>query len=178
MGGRWSTPTSRICASGHRSDPLPVSSVLRDHAIRLNDTELNDESGFPAILEFLHTKVIAQATARMQKLVMAEIGSSAEHLALVTRAELEAARDPAAREAIIAELDRARVEAKELSARSALWQQVLNDGVADLSADADHDLRMRTARCSRITRPESIPVIRPRCGTNWVKNSRTRSPKV
>ena len=124
--------------------PLPVSSVLRDHAIRLNDTELNDESGFPAILEFLHTKVIAQATARMQKLVMAEIGSSAEHLALVTRAELEAARDPAAREAIIAELDRARVEAKELSARSALWQQVLNDGVADLSADADHDLRMRT----------------------------------
>ena len=33
---------------------------------------------------------------------------------------------------------------KELSARSALWQQVLNDSVADLSADADHDLRMRT----------------------------------
>ena len=40
----------------HRSDPLPVSSVLRDHAIRLNDTELNDESGFPAILEFLHAR--------------------------------------------------------------------------------------------------------------------------
>ena len=97
---------------GHRSDPLPVSSVLRDHAIRLNDTELNDESGFRPSWSSCNTKVIAQATARMQKLVMAEIGSSAEHLALVTRAELEAARDPAAREAIIAELDQTRVEAK------------------------------------------------------------------
>ena len=154
--------------------PLPVSSVLRDHAIRLNDTELNDESGFPAILEFLHTKVIAQATARMQKLVMAEIGSSAEHLApswkrpvirLRARRSSPNSTEPASRPRNCRRDRRCGSRCSTTAWPTCPQMPTTTCGCAP-------------ARCSRSTRPESIPVIRPRCGTNWVKNSRTRSPKV
>ncbi|MDY6809661.1 MAG: dynamin family protein [Actinomycetota bacterium] len=124
--------------------PLPVSSLLRSHAIRLDDRELNSESGFPGIIDFLDKEVLADASAEMQRFVMSEIRAIAEHLTLTIAPELATLRDPAAREGIVAELERARREAKELSARTALWQQVLADGVADLSAESDYDLRNRT----------------------------------
>ncbi|AZG44550.1 dynamin family protein [Gordonia insulae] len=127
-------------------DPLPVSSLLRSHAIRLDDRDLNEESGFPGILEFLETRVLAQASTTMRRLVMNEIRSVTDHLSLAVRPELETLKDPGAREAIVAELERARTEARELSSRTALWQQVLGDGIADLSAESDHDLRNRTRR--------------------------------
>ncbi len=37
----------------------PVSSVLRSHAIQMNDKELNEESNFPAIVKFLSEKVLS-----------------------------------------------------------------------------------------------------------------------
>jgi replication fork clamp-binding protein CrfC len=42
-----------------------------------------------------------------------------------------------------AELERRKTEAQEALQQTALWQQVLNDGIADLTADVDHDLRGR-----------------------------------
>lgn len=131
---------------GSTIEPLPVSSVLRDHAIRLEDRELNAESGFPGIIDFLQNQVLTQVNATMQRVVMGEISAATGHLGMGLRPQLETLRDPAAKEAILAELERARGEAKEMSARTALWQQVLGDGIADLSADSDHDLRSRTRR--------------------------------
>ncbi|WP_343287201.1 dynamin family protein [Gordonia sp. SID5947] len=131
---------------GIERDPLPVSSLLRSHAIRLNDRELNDESGFPGILDFLENRVLTQASTTMQRVVMNEIRSVTDHLSLAIRPELDTLKDPNARAAIVAELERARGEAKELSSRTALWQQVLGDGIADLSAESDHDLRYRTRK--------------------------------
>jgi replication fork clamp-binding protein CrfC len=121
----------------------PVSSTLRSHAIALDDKELNEESNFPAIVKFLSTQVLGRENDRVRDQVLAEVRSAAEHLAMTVEAELSAINDPGARDALNADLERRKEEAQEALQHTALWQQVLNDGIADLTADVDHDLRAR-----------------------------------
>jgi replication fork clamp-binding protein CrfC len=122
---------------------IPASSLLRSHAIQLNDKELNEESNFPAIVKFLSEKVLSRENDRIRDQILAEIRSSAEHLTLAADSELSALNDPEARDRLTQELERRKEEAQEALQQTALWQQVLNDGIADLSADVDHDLRGR-----------------------------------
>jgi replication fork clamp-binding protein CrfC len=122
---------------------IPASSLLRSHAIQLNDKELNEESNFPAIVKFLSEKVLSRENDRVRDQVVAEIRSAAEHLTLAAESELAALNDPESRDRLQAELERRKHEAQEALQQTALWQQVLNDGIADLTADVDHDLRGR-----------------------------------
>ena len=50
-----------------------------------------------------------------------------------------------------ADLERRKQEAQDALQQTALWQQVLNDGIADLTADVDHDLRGRFRAISQHT---------------------------
>ncbi|BBZ26391.1 isoniazid-inducible protein iniA [Mycolicibacterium madagascariense] len=122
---------------------VPVSSVLRSHAIQMNDQELNAESNFPAIVAFLGDRVLGRENDRIQDEVLAEVRSAAEHLTLTIETELASINDPEARDALNAELERRKQEAQDALQHTALWQQVLNDGIADLTADVDHDMRAR-----------------------------------
>ncbi|MGD9516915.1 isoniazid-induced dynamin-like GTPase IniA [Mycolicibacterium sp.] len=122
---------------------IPVSSTLRSHAVALNDKELNEESNFPAIVKFLSEEVLASQRGRVRDQVVGEIRSAAEHLRMSVQSELSALNDPTAREQLTADLERRKQEAQEALQHTALWQQVLNDGIADLTADVDHDLRHR-----------------------------------
>jgi replication fork clamp-binding protein CrfC len=122
---------------------IPASSLLRSHAIQLNDKELNEESNFPAIVKFLSEKVLSRENDRIRDQILAEIRSAAEHLTLAADSELSALNDPEARDRLTQELERRKEEAQEALQQTALWQQVLNDGIADLTADVDHDLRGR-----------------------------------
>jgi hypothetical protein len=122
---------------------IPASSLLRSHAIQLNDKELNEESNFPAIVKFLSDKVLSRENDRAHDQVVAELRSAAEHLTLSVDSELSALNDPEAREALTADLERRKQDAQDALQQTALWQQVLNDGIADLTGDVDHDLRSR-----------------------------------
>ncbi|SEH51031.1 Dynamin family protein [Mycolicibacterium rutilum] len=122
---------------------IPASSLLRSHAIALNDKELNEESNFPAIVKFLSEEVLARQNDRIRDHVVSEIHSAAEHLTLKVSAELSALNDPATRDRLKEDLERRKQEAQDALQQTALWQQVLNDGIADLTADVDHDLRGR-----------------------------------
>ena len=122
---------------------IPASSLLRSHAIQLNDKELNEESNFPAIVKFLSEKVLSRENDRVRDQVLAEIRSAAEHLTFAADSELSAVNDPDARDRLKAELEQRKQEAQDALQQTALWQQVLNDGIADLTADVDHDLRGR-----------------------------------
>ena len=121
----------------------PVSSVLRSHAIAMNDKELNEESNFPAIVKFLSEKVLSRENDRIRDQVLAEVRSAAEHLTMTVETELASINDPEARDALNADLERRKQEAQDALQQTALWQQVLNDGISDLTADVDHDLRAR-----------------------------------
>ncbi len=122
---------------------IPVSSLLRSHAIQSNDKELNEESNFPAIVKFLSEKVLSRENDRVRDHVVNEIRSAAEHLRLAVDAELAALSDPDEIGRLTADLERRKQEAQDALQQTALWQQVLNDGIADLTADVDHDLRAR-----------------------------------
>src|SRR5258707_9773340 len=129
--------------AGLSTPMIPASSLLRSHAIQLNDKERNEESNFPAIVKFLSEKVLSRENDRVRDQVLAEVRSAAEHLTLAVTSELSAINDPEARDRLTADLERRKQEAMDALAQTALWQQVLNDGIADLTADVDHDLRGR-----------------------------------
>jgi len=122
---------------------IPASSLLRSHAITLNDAELNEESNFPAVVKYLSEKVLSRENDRVRDYVLGEIRSAAEHLRLSVTSELSALADPDEIRRLTEDLERRKQEAQDALQQTALWQQVLNDGIADLTADVDHDLRAR-----------------------------------
>ena len=122
---------------------LPVSSLLRSHAVTLNDNELNEESNFPGIVKFLSEKVLSRETDRVRDQVLVEIRSAAEHLAMSAGSELAVANDPGLRDRLADDLEQRKREALDALEQTALWQQVLNDGFTDLTTDVDHDMRAR-----------------------------------
>ncbi|OAN39235.1 isoniazid-induced dynamin-like GTPase IniA [Mycolicibacterium iranicum] len=129
--------------AGFTAPLVPVSSTLRSHAVQLNDKELDEESNFPAIVKFLSDEVLKRQQDRLRDHVVGEIRSSAEHLKLAVDSELAALNDPHTRDRLTADLERRKQEAQDALQHTALWQQVLNDGIADLTSDVDHDLRQR-----------------------------------
>lgn len=122
---------------------IPVSSLLRSHAVSTNDKELNEESNYPELVSFLSGKVLSRENDRVRDHVLDEIRSAAEHLNLAVGSELSALTDPVQARRLTAELERRKEEAQDALQQTALWQQILNDGIADLTADVDHDLRAR-----------------------------------
>ncbi len=122
---------------------IPASSLLRSAAVAAEDKELNAESNFPAIVSFLSEKVLGRENDRIRDQVVDEIGAAAEHLTLMVQSELAAINDPDDIRRLTEDLERRKQEASDALQQTALWQQVLNDGIADLTADVDHDLRAR-----------------------------------
>ncbi|WP_372440573.1 dynamin family protein [Nocardia acididurans] len=122
---------------------IPVSALLRTHAMRLQDEQLGRESGFGLVFQFLREQVVARDQAEVARTVALDISSAAEHLALALGSELVALRDPERGAAAIRELRAAKTAAEQLHRRTAVWQQTLGDGVTDLAGDVDHDLRNR-----------------------------------
>lgn len=129
--------------AGLTTPMIAASSTLRSHAVQLNDKELNEESNFPAIVKFLSENVLSRQNDRVRDQVVGEVRAAAEHLKMAVESELSSFTDPQARENLTADLERRKQEAQEALQHTALWQQVLSDGIADLTADVDHDLRNR-----------------------------------
>ncbi|MBO0854082.1 MAG: dynamin family protein [Nocardia sp.] len=121
---------------------VPVSSLVRAHAVRRQDLRLARESGFGPLFEFLREQVVARDEAAAQRTVALDIHAAAEHLALALSSELVARRDPE-RAAAIEELRTAGARAEDLHRRTAPWQRTLGDGITDLAGEIDHDLRER-----------------------------------
>jgi hypothetical protein len=140
---------------GHLSEvspdiPLfPVSSELRLQAARLQDTELNEESGFPALIAHLRNDIVGGAARIQRRSVGHDILSVTEHLGLALHSELGALENPEGTPRMIAGLKAAKEDADALRKRSARWQITLNDGIGDLIADMEYDLKDRLRRIQR-----------------------------
>ncbi|MFE7796808.1 dynamin family protein [Nocardia sp. NPDC057440] len=143
---------------------IPVSALLRSHAMRLQDQQLGIESGFGLLYQFLREQVVARDVAATRLAVARDIHSAAEHLALALGSELVALRDPEQGAAAVRELQSARTAAEDLHRRTAAWQLTLADGITDLAGDVDHDLRDRLRTIAR-TGEEWIDAHDP--GRHW-----------
>ena len=127
----------------------PVSSALRLHAARTQDMDLIAESGFGELVGFLLRTVVARADDLDRTSVSQDVLITCHALSATMRAELISQEDPERAGRLAADLERARTRVDALRTRSARWQTTLNDGVADLIADIDHDLRDRLRTVSR-----------------------------
>ncbi len=126
-----------------------VSSDLRLLAAELQDRALNDESGFPALVAHLRREVLGRAELIHERGAVHDLISVAEQLTVSLRSELNAIRNPQDTPRMIAELEEAKARADEFRGRSARWQVTLTDGIADLIADMEHDLRDRLRKVQR-----------------------------
>ena len=128
---------------------LAVSARLAAHAWSSGDPELARLSGMEELSTFLQHAVLDRAEFLAQHSVWVELAFSVDQLTQQHQAELLALQDGAAAVTRQAELEAAAQRLGLLREAAARWQSVLADGVADLSADIDHDLRDGLRRIGR-----------------------------
>jgi len=135
--------------AGIDTEVFPVSSMLRLHAAKTQDSDLMDESGFRELVNFLLRKVVAQSDDLDRRSTSQDVLAVAEQLASGMKAELAIQENPERLDVLVGELTRAKARADELRERSSRWQVTLNDGTADLQSDIDYDLRDRLRSIGR-----------------------------
>jgi hypothetical protein len=142
--------------AGIAAELFSVSSTLRWHAVLGNDAEINAESGFPALVGYLRKRVLGQADRLARRGAVHDVLAVTGQIAGNLRAELTAQQNPEGAAELVRGLTAAQERAAALKERSARWQQTLNDGVADLNADIDYDLRDRMREISRLAEEELL----------------------
>jgi Dynamin family len=145
-----------LAAAGITAEVFAVSSTLRWSAVLENDAELNAESGFPELVGFLRRQVLGQADRLARRGVVHDVLAVTDQLLGNLRAEQAAQQNPEECHRLVGTLTEAQERATALKERSARWQQTLNDGVADLNADIDYDLRDRMREISRMAEEELL----------------------
>lgn len=133
---------------------LVVSNTVRWQAVLSGDPATNAESGYPALERYLHERVVGQADLLARRSTALDVLSVSEQLAERLRAERAAQQDPGGALELIGRLTAAQQRSAALKERSARWQHTLNDGVGDLNADIDHDLRDRMREIIRLAEDE------------------------
>lgn len=118
---------------------VAVSSFLRLRAQARDSTALNTESGFPRLVELLRRDVLGAARAGVQAAARAELTFVVAQL----RERMEAEQAVAASPAAAASISDRYAEKQRRTRALGSWQTVLGDGIQDLTADVDHDLRER-----------------------------------
>ena len=154
---------AHLRARGPGDVPLvAVSSALRVRALRTGDAALAEESGYADLLGLLAGQgrtaggrtaggrtaggIGADGAVRAARHAAAEVVAVCRLLAVRFDGERAALADPAATRAVVADLERTRARVDELRSAAARWNQTLSDGIADLTADVEHDLRGRIRR--------------------------------
>jgi hypothetical protein len=140
-----------LARQGIPSEILCVSSSLRIHALRTNDRELNRESGFPQLAGYLQNEIGANAERLSVRSAANDVVAVATMLETHFRAERKALDDPDQAQGVVDNLTEAKGNAERLRSGVSKWQQTLSDGVIDLQADVDHDLRARLRQVTRLS---------------------------
>jgi hypothetical protein len=140
---------SHLKAAGIDAALFTVSSSMRWQALLSGDAELNTESGYTPLVSYLRNDVLGRADELARRSTVHDVCAVTEQLAGSLRAEQAAQENPESVQQLIRELTAAEQRAASLKERSARWQQTLNDGVADLNADIDYDLRDRLREITR-----------------------------
>lgn len=138
-----------LAAAGIAAPVFAVSSSLEVLAVKQQDRELHEESGIGSLVTYLRREIVDRADSLAQRSTVHDLTSVTEQLGLALKSELAALQDPATSADMVAELETARAGVDDLRRRSSRWQQLLTDGVTDLMADIDYDLRDRTRSVTR-----------------------------
>ena len=149
-----------LTENGVQAPIIPVSSTLRQHAVSSDDRAVNEESGFPELVRYLTEEIVRNAEKLTVKTVGQELLQVLEQLEARFKAEKQALDKPEEATRRQADLESAKAAADRLKSQSSGWQQTLSDGIQDLNADVEHDLRARFRKINQQV-DESLEQIDP-----------------
>ncbi|MEJ2889775.1 dynamin family protein [Actinomycetospora aeridis] len=153
-----------LAARGLVVDVVGVSAELARHARTRDGTDLGRElaaaSGVPALAELLRRRVVEPRGCRTERALQRHVAEVLRDVRAVPVVELAALEGPARARELDEALAAATARAAATKERSARWQQTLADGVADLGADVDWDLRDRVRQVLR-TAEETLETVDP-----------------
>ena len=145
---------------------IPTSAPLRRQAVDAEDQELNRESGYPRLIAYIQREVIGQAERLEVRSAASDVLSVASQMGAQFASERDALKDPKRAQSLVARLEEAKEAANRLRSEAAKWQQTLGDGVTDISADVDYDLRNRMRQVLQEAEA-AVDVIDP--GETWTE---------
>ncbi|MEY8042258.1 dynamin family protein [Saccharopolyspora cebuensis] len=132
-----------LTGAGVSAKIFPVSSAVRMRAMQARSTDLNAESGFPPLLEYLKSEMAGKHEQLTRRLVAHNVSEALNQITTDLRAEL-AAQNPRTAAQTLVELETAQRRAEDLKRISNRWQKTLNDGISELFTDIEFDFRERT----------------------------------
>ena len=136
--------------AGIETPLVAVSSQLYVVSQAASDLELAESSGMPDLLDWLRTQVTDVARAALMTRGQKELFDIVEQLRTPFEIERSVLANPESHADIKDELMRRRADIDELRSAAARWSTTLNDGMGDLTSDAQHDLRLRTRDLIRV----------------------------
>ncbi|SDK30723.1 Dynamin family protein [Actinopolyspora mzabensis] len=122
---------------------FPVSARIRALATRDKNKDLNTESGFPALLDYLRKEMAGAHEQLTRKLVAHNVADSIDTITGELREELGNQSPRTATETLL-ELETAQRRAEDLKRLSGRWQKTLSDGIQELYSDIEYDFRERS----------------------------------
>lgn len=128
---------------------FPFSSSLRQLALDAGDAAADVESGFPVLEAHLLQHIVGRAQTVAARAAASDVLAVVDQLGATFASELAVLSDPGASGSMLDRLEDAKAGAARLIGQAARWQYTLNDGVADLSADIEHDFRNRMRDLTR-----------------------------
>jgi hypothetical protein len=129
--------------AGYDQHIVPVSSTLRNEALRRDNKQLNVESGFLDVVKLLADEIVGGAADREHARARQDMLAVTDQLASQFDSELSALEDPEASAELTRRLEDAKRQSEQLRGGASKWSTTLNDGVTDLTSDIDHDFRQR-----------------------------------
>ena len=120
---------------------LPVSSAMCDSGRQRGDDTLSVASGVPQLLEFLRDRIGTRVDPALRDWVLSEVRAVTDQLSTTWNRELDTLQSSG--ESPQQRQQRAVAELERRQHLSAQWQLALSDGVTELMAQVDFDLRER-----------------------------------
>ena len=141
---------AHLAAAGLDVPAVAVSSPLRELAMRDLNDDVDDESGYPGLVDWLYDDVLAQVARHRHRTIVATGREVVDALAGRFEAELAAlieADDPAAAVGASGEerpeLSELRRRAREMESAGNRWATQLTGLLNEMSGEVERDLRAR-----------------------------------
>ncbi len=133
---------------------FPVSSAVRWQPRRGRPYRGRRRVRLPGADAVPAQRVVGQADMLARRSTVNDVLAVTGQIVAGLSSEQSAQRNPEQVQELIGELTESQSRSAALKERSARWQQTLKDGVVDLNADIDHDLRDRMRDIVRLAEEE------------------------
>ena len=127
--------------AGIEAPIIPVSSTLRQIALTGRDRKLNEESGYPELLETLRSEILETAGSRAAHEALRATREAADQMITGYESELSILNDPESAGEELERLEEAKERLNALRGAGSRWATVMNDGFAVLTSNVDYQFR-------------------------------------